>query len=148
MGNTERIVQMVNVFSLLEGRQPRVLISGKGKGVPGLGAAKLAGRFADLGFNVDFGPLCSKAEDLFRYAEENDADIICLTMTNATDPTYLSQVCALSEQMGPETQSLMLERVTAAKSAQSFEQMDCFILFEEESFLFKLQQLLLHMTAP
>tara|TARA_Y100001970_G_scaffold150948_1_gene185032 strand:- start:2579 stop:4756 length:2178 start_codon:yes stop_codon:yes gene_type:complete len=67
---------LVEQFSVLEGRRPRILIAKMGQDGHDRGQKVIATAFADLGFDVDIGPLFSTPAEAARQAVENDAHIV------------------------------------------------------------------------
>ena len=67
---------LVEQFSVQEGRRPRILIAKMGQDGHDRGQKVIATAFADLGFDVDIGPLFSTPAEAARQAVENDAHIV------------------------------------------------------------------------
>ena len=63
-------------FSALEGRRPRILVAKMGQDGHDRGAKIIATAFADLGFDVDLGPLFQTPEEVAKQAIENDVHIV------------------------------------------------------------------------
>lgn len=70
------IQNLVNDFAKLEGRQPRILVTKMGQDGHDRGARVIATAFADLGFDVDIGPLFQTPEEAARDAIDNDVHVI------------------------------------------------------------------------
>jgi len=66
----------VEDFALAEGRRPRILIAKMGQDGHDRGQKVIATAFADLGFDVDIGPLFSTPAEAARQAVENDVHIV------------------------------------------------------------------------
>ncbi|MEQ8734329.1 MAG: methylmalonyl-CoA mutase [Rhodospirillaceae bacterium] len=71
-----RVAAMVDAFEENEGRRPRILIAKMGQDGHDRGQKVIATAFADLGFDVDIGPLFQTPEEAARQAVENDVHII------------------------------------------------------------------------
>jgi methylmalonyl-CoA mutase len=71
-----RIQKLVETFEANEGRRPRILIAKIGQDGHDRGQKVIASAFADLGFDVDIGPLFQTPEEAARQAVENDAHIV------------------------------------------------------------------------
>jgi len=71
-----KIMKQVEVFAEHEGRQPRILVAKMGQDGHDRGQKVIATAFADLGFDVDIGPLFQTPEEAARQAVENDVHII------------------------------------------------------------------------
>jgi methylmalonyl-CoA mutase len=75
----ETFIQAKNLcdqFSVLEGRRPRILVAKMGQDGHDRGAKIIATAFADLGFDVDLGPLFQTPEEVAKQAIENDVHIV------------------------------------------------------------------------
>jgi methylmalonyl-CoA mutase len=71
-----KVATMVSTFEENEGRRPRILIAKMGQDGHDRGQKVIATAFADLGFDVDIGPLFQTPEEAARQAVENDVHII------------------------------------------------------------------------
>jgi len=80
LGETESAVQKVHgkveAFLKREGRRPRILIAKLGQDGHDRGQQVVASGFADLGFDVDLGPLFQTPEEAAQEAVDNDVDIV------------------------------------------------------------------------
>jgi methylmalonyl-CoA mutase len=72
----EEVRQLTNEFALLDGRRPRILIAKLGQDGHDRGSRIIATGFADLGFDVDIGPLFQTPEEAARQAVDNDVHVI------------------------------------------------------------------------
>ncbi len=68
--------QLANTFAELDGRRPRILIAKMGQDGHDRGAKVIATSFADLGFDVDIGPLFQTPEEVAMQAAENDVHMV------------------------------------------------------------------------
>lgn len=68
--------EMANTFTGIEGRRPRVLIAKMGQDGHDRGAKVIASAFADIGFDVDMGPLFQTPEEVAKQAVENDVHFV------------------------------------------------------------------------
>ena len=75
-GMTNAVSQLVDNFRNSEGRRPRILIAKMGQDGHDRGQKVIASAFADLGFDVDIGPLFQTPEEVAKQAIENDVHII------------------------------------------------------------------------
>ena len=71
-----RVQRMAKTFEANEGRRPRILVAKMGQDGHDRGQKVIASAFADLGFDVDIGPLFATPEEAARQAVENDVHII------------------------------------------------------------------------
>jgi methylmalonyl-CoA mutase len=72
----EEVRALSDEFAKLDGRRPRILIAKMGQDGHDRGAKVIATGFADLGFDVDIGPLFQTPEEVARQAAENDVHVI------------------------------------------------------------------------
>lgn len=68
--------KLADAFALKEGRRPRILVAKLGQDGHDRGAKVIASGYADLGFDVDVGPLFAMPEEVARQAVENDVHIV------------------------------------------------------------------------
>ncbi len=72
----EEVRQLSDRFATLDGRRPRILVAKMGQDGHDRGAKVIATSFADLGFDVDIGPLFQTPEEVAMQAAENDVHLI------------------------------------------------------------------------
>ncbi|NNK37035.1 MAG: methylmalonyl-CoA mutase [Xanthomonadales bacterium] len=84
--------EQVEAFARAEGRRPRMLVSKLGQDGHDRGARVIATAFADLGFDVDIGPLFQTPEEAVREAIENDVHVIGISSQAAGHKTLVPQV--------------------------------------------------------
>jgi methylmalonyl-CoA mutase len=93
----------IGEFEAEEGRRPRILIAKVGQDGHDRGAKVIATAFADLGFDVDIGPLFQTPEEAARQAIENDVHAVGVSTLAAGHKTLVPQlVKALRDQGAPE----------------------------------------------
>jgi methylmalonyl-CoA mutase len=86
------IQQEVEKFAQAEGRRPRMLVCKLGQDGHDRGAKVIATAFADIGFDVDIGPLFQTPEEAVREAIENDVHVIGISSQAAGHKTLVPQV--------------------------------------------------------
>jgi len=84
--------ERVEAFAQAEGRRPRMLVSKLGQDGHDRGARVIATGFADLGFDVDIGPLFQTPEEAVREAIENDVHVIGISSQAAGHKTLVPQI--------------------------------------------------------
>ncbi len=89
-------------FERLEGRRPRILIAKLGQDGHDRGAKVIATSFADLGFDVDIGPLFQTPAEAARQAAENDVHILGISSLAAGHKTLVPQTIAELKKLGRE----------------------------------------------
>jgi methylmalonyl-CoA mutase len=94
-----QLQQEISAFAEAEGRRPRVMIAKLGQDGHDRGAKVVATAFADLGFDVDMGPLFQTAEECARQAIENDVHAVGVSTLAAGHKTLVPAIIqALKEQ--------------------------------------------------
>jgi methylmalonyl-CoA mutase len=89
---TEEVRRLVGRFEQAEGRRPRILVAKMGQDGHDRGQKVIATAFADLGFDVDIGPLFQSAAETARQAVENDVHIVGLSTLAAGHLTLVPQL--------------------------------------------------------
>ena len=84
----------VRAFARDEGRRPRMLVVKLGQDGHDRGAKVIATAFADLGFDVDIGPLFQTPEEAARHAVENDVHVVGISSQAAGHKTLVPQLIA------------------------------------------------------
>jgi methylmalonyl-CoA mutase len=92
----------VEEFARLEGRRPRMLVCKLGQDGHDRGAKVIATAFADIGFDVDIGPLFQTPEEAVREAIENDVHVIGISSQAAGHKTLVPQVIEALQKEGAE----------------------------------------------
>ena len=88
----EKAKSMADEFSKLEGRRPRIMIAKMGQDGHDRGAKVIATSFADIGFDVDIGPLFQTPAEAAKQAIENDVHILGVSSLAAGHKTLVPQV--------------------------------------------------------
>ena len=98
----QRIQRDTAAFAAEEGRRPRMLVVKLGQDGHDRGAKVIASAFADIGFDVDVGPLFQTPEDAARQAIENDVHVIGVSSQAAGHKTLVPALIKALRQMGGE----------------------------------------------
>jgi methylmalonyl-CoA mutase len=96
----EKVQREVEEFARLEGRRPRLLVAKLGQDGHDRGSKVIATAFADLGFDVDIGPLFSTPEEAARQAVENDVHVIGVSSQAAGHKTLVPQLIESLRKQG------------------------------------------------
>ena len=96
----ERARQMADAFAEQEGRRPRIMIAKLGQDGHDRGAKVIATAFADLGFDVDIGPLFQTPAEAARQAAENDVHILGISSLAAGHKTLAPQTIEALKALG------------------------------------------------
>ena len=91
---------LADEFAKLEGRRPRIMIAKLGQDGHDRGAKVIATSFADLGFDVDIGPLFQTPAEAARQAAENDVHIIGISSLAAGHKTLVPETIAELTKLG------------------------------------------------
>ena len=95
-----RVQRSVARFEADEGRRPRILVAKIGQDGHDRGQKVIATAFADLGFDVDIGPLFATPAEAARQAVENDVHIIGISTLAAAHLTLVPELKAELERQG------------------------------------------------
>ncbi|MEM9459314.1 MAG: methylmalonyl-CoA mutase [Myxococcota bacterium] len=95
-----RVRARVDAFAEAEGRRPRLLVAKMGQDGHDRGAKVIATGFADMGFDVDIGPLFQTPEETARQAVENDVHVVGLSSLAAGHLTLVPQLQGALAQLG------------------------------------------------
>ncbi|HAA91554.1 MAG TPA: methylmalonyl-CoA mutase, partial [Rhodospirillaceae bacterium] len=99
----EKIQAEIDAFRAEEGRRPRMLVVKMGQDGHDRGAKVIATAFADIGFDVDVGPLFQTPDEAARQAIENDVHVVGVSSQAAGHKTLVPQLVeCLKEQGGEE----------------------------------------------
>ena len=90
----------VDAFSTKEGRRPRIMIAKMGQDGHDRGAKVVATAYADIGFDVDVGPLFQTPEEAAKMAVENDVHVVGVSSLAAGHKTLVPQLVAELNKLG------------------------------------------------
>jgi methylmalonyl-CoA mutase len=96
----KEITTKIEAFEKEEGRRPRIMIAKMGQDGHDRGAKVVATGFADLGFDVDIGPLFQTPEETARQAVENDCHVVAMSSLAAGHKTLLPELVAELKKLG------------------------------------------------
>ncbi len=102
MDDIKAVRAMADDFEKHEGRRPRILIAKMGQDGHDRGAKVVATGYADLGFDVDIGPLFQTPEETAKQAVENDVHIVAMSSLAAGHKTLLPALVAELKRLGRE----------------------------------------------
>src|SRR5690242_13084681 len=91
---------MVKEFEEAEGRRPRILVAKMGQDGHDRGARVIATAFADIGFDVDVGPLFQTPREVARMAAENDVHVLGVSTLAGGHKTLVPEVIAELKSLG------------------------------------------------
>ncbi len=96
----QRTRRLADQFAQLDGRRPRIMVAKLGQDGHDRGAKVIATSFADLGFDVDIGPLFQTPAEAARQAAENDVHILGVSSLAAGHKTLVPQVIEELRKLG------------------------------------------------
>jgi methylmalonyl-CoA mutase len=94
--------RMSDEFAKLEGRRPRIMVAKMGQDGHDRGAKIIATSFADIGFDVDIGPLFQTPAEAARQAIENDVHVLGVSSLAAGHKTLVPELIAELKNLGRE----------------------------------------------
>lgn len=110
--------QMADQFAELEGRRPRIMIAKMGQDGHDRGAKVVATGYADVGFDVDIGPLFQTPAEAAKQAVENDVHILGVSSLAAGHKTLVPQVIEALKKYGREDIMVIVGGVIPAQDYQ------------------------------
>ena len=114
----EKAKQMADNFAKQEGRRPRIMIAKMGQDGHDRGAKVVATGYADVGFDVDIGPLFQTPEEAAKQAIENDVHVLGVSSLAAGHKTLVPQVIAELKKYGREDIMVVVGGVIPAQDYQ------------------------------
>lgn len=100
--NFKKARRMADEFAEAEGRRPRIMVAKLGQDGHDRGAKVIATGFADLGFDVDIGPLFQTPAEAARQAAENDVHVLGISSLAAGHRTLVPETIAELRKLGRE----------------------------------------------
>lgn len=100
--NFRKAKELVAIFAEKEGRQPRIMISKLGQDGHDRGAKVVSTGYADIGFDVDIGPLFQTPAEAARQAVENDVHVLGVSSLAAGHKTLIPELIAELVKLGRE----------------------------------------------
>jgi methylmalonyl-CoA mutase len=98
----EKVRKMTDNFAQREGRRPRIMIAKMGQDGHDRGAKVVATAYADMGFDVDVGPLFQTPEETAKQAVENDVHVVGMSSLAGGHKTLLPQLIKELKNLGRE----------------------------------------------
>ena len=114
----EQALLLVNQFAEKEGRQPRIMIAKMGQDGHDRGAKVVATGYADLGFDVDMGPLFQTPAEAAKQAVENDVHVLGVSSLAAGHKTLIPSVMEELKKLGREDIMVIAGGVIPAQDYQ------------------------------
>lgn len=119
-GSIEKVQTLVETFEENDGRRPRILVAKMGQDGHDRGQKVIASAFADLGFDVDIGPLFQTPEEAARQAVENDVHVVGVSSLAAG---HLTLVPALKKALADEGREDIMVVVGGVVPPQDYDEL-------------------------
>lgn len=100
--NFKKAVELADKFAAMEGRRPRIMVAKMGQDGHDRGAKVVATGYADIGFDVDMGPLFQTPQEAAKQAVENDVHVLGVSSLAAGHKTLVPQVIDELKKLGRE----------------------------------------------
>lgn len=114
----EKAKQLADAFAKQEGRRPRIMIAKMGQDGHDRGAKVVATGYADVGFDVDMGPLFQTPAEAAKQAVENDVHVLGVSSLAAGHKTLVPQVIEELKKYGREDIMVIVGGVIPAQDYQ------------------------------
>jgi methylmalonyl-CoA mutase len=124
-----RVQKLVTEFEANEGRRPRILVAKIGQDGHDRGQKVIATAFADLGFDVDIGPLFATPEEAARQAVENDVHVLGVSSLAAAHLTLVPQLKAALVQEGRDDIMIVVGGVVPPQDYEELERAGAAAIF-------------------
>ncbi len=111
----KKATELSDLFASIEGRRPRIMVAKMGQDGHDRGAKVIATGFADLGFDVDIGPLFQTPEEVAAQAIENDVHLVGASSLAAGHKTLIPQLIQALKEQGREDIMVVAGGVIPAK---------------------------------
>ncbi|KAA3633326.1 MAG: methylmalonyl-CoA mutase, partial [Bacteroidetes bacterium] len=98
----KKALELSDKFAEIEGRRPRIMIAKLGQDGHDRGAKVIATSFADIGFDVDIGPLFQTPQEAARQAAENDVHILGISSLAAGHKSLVPETIKALKELGRE----------------------------------------------
>ena len=100
--SSDEILRLTGLFAEMQGRRPRILVAKIGQDGHDRGAKVIATAFADMGFDVDIGPLFQTPAEVALQAVENDVHVLGVSTLAGGHKAFLPELIATLRKMGRE----------------------------------------------
>ncbi len=117
-GSFAKAKRLCEEFAKIEGRQPRIMVAKMGQDGHDRGAKVVSTGYADIGFDVDIGPLFQTPEEAARQAVENDVHVLGVSSLAAGHKTLVPQVIGELKKLGREDIMVIAGGVIPAQDYQ------------------------------
>ena len=141
--DVERVRRMCEAFAANDGRRPRILVAKMGQDGHDRGQKVIASAFADLGFDVDIGPLFATPDEAARQAVENDVHIIGVSSLAAGHLTLVPELTAALEKEGRGDIMIVVGGVIPPEDVETLKEMGAAAVYPPGGVIADIAQVLL-----
>ncbi|MGB9013070.1 MAG: cobalamin-dependent protein, partial [Aeromicrobium sp.] len=128
-GNVAKVLEATEAFEKAEGRRPRILVAKMGQDGHDRGQKVIVTAFADMGFDVDVGPLFSTPEEVAQQAVDADVHIVGVSSLAAGHLTLLPALKESLAQMGRSDIMIVIGGVIPPDDVPTLKQMGAAAVF-------------------
>lgn len=125
----QKAIALSDEFAELEGRRPRIMVAKMGQDGHDRGAKVIATGFADMGFDVDIGPLFQTPEEVAQQAIENDVHLVGASSLAAGHKTLVPQLIHALKELGRPDILVVAGGVIPAKDYEFLKNEGVFAIF-------------------
>lgn len=125
----KEVQKLADEFAEKEGRRPRIMVAKLGQDGHDRGAKVISTAFADLGFDVDIGPLFQTPEEVAKQAVENDVHVVGMSSLAGGHKTLLPQLIAELKKLGREDIGVVVGGVVPAQDYEFLKQNGALAIF-------------------
>jgi methylmalonyl-CoA mutase len=140
----EQVLKLVTEFEENEGRRPRILVAKIGQDGHDRGQKVIASAFADLGFDVDIGPLFATPDEAARQAVENDVHIIGVSTLAASHLTLVPELKAALAKQGRDDIMIVVGGVVPPQDYEALTKAGAEAIFPPGTVIAKAAEELVH----
>src|SRR5499433_1056647 len=140
----ERVQKVVTEFEANEGRRPRILVAKIGQDGHDRGQKVIATAFADLGFDVDIGPLFATPAEAARQAVENDVHVLGVSSLAAAHLTLVPQLKAALVKEGRDDIMIVVGGVVPPQDYDELKRAGAEAIFPPGTVIAEAAEALLH----
>lgn len=128
-GELEAVIKKVEQFAEREGRRPRMLVAKLGQDGHDRGAKAIAAGFADLGFDIDVGPMFQTPEEVARQAVEADVHVVGVSSQAAGHRVLMPQLVDALRKQGADDVVVVCGGVIPEKDYDALRQAGVSLVF-------------------
>ena len=127
--SVKNVIDLANKFEELEGRRPRIMVAKLGQDGHDRGAKVISTALADLGFDVDIGPLFQTPAEVAKQAVENDVHVVGMSSLAGGHKTLLPQLIEELKKLGREDIAVVVGGVIPAQDYDYLKQNGAIAIF-------------------